>query len=169
MKINIKAVNLDLTPALNQYLEEKIGSLSKFLKNYEIEGEIQARVEVSRTTRHHHHGNVFRTEINLILPKKILRSVAEREDIRITIDEAKVLFAQEKKGSRRKKTILKELGPDPKTEKPVLILDGRYGPYISNGTRTFVSIPKDTKPEELTLEKALELIKDKKGKKKTQK
>jgi len=102
MKINIKAVNLDLTPALNQYLEEKIGSLSKFLKNYEIEGEIQARVEVSRTTRHHHHGNVFRTEINLILPKKILRSVAEREDIRITIDEAKSKLQQEIKKHKQK-------------------------------------------------------------------
>jgi ribosomal subunit interface protein len=95
MKINIKAANLDLTPALNQYLEEKIDSLSKFLKNYEIEGEIQARVEVGRTSRHHHRGNVFRAEVNLILPKKILRSVAEREDIRVAIDEVKDELQQE--------------------------------------------------------------------------
>jgi len=89
MKITVKAANLDLTPALNRYLEEKIGSLSKFLKNYEIEGEIQVRVEVGRTTRHHHQGNVFRAEANLILPKKVLRGAAEKEDIRTAIDEVK--------------------------------------------------------------------------------
>ena len=89
MKINIKTSNLDLTPALNQYIEEKIGSLSKFLKNYEKEGEIQVRIEVARTTRHHHRGDVFRTEINLDLPGKMLRNVAEREDARFAINEAK--------------------------------------------------------------------------------
>jgi len=102
MKINIKATNLDLTPALNQYLEEKIGSLSKFLNNYEIEGEIQARVEVSRTTRHHHHGKVFKAEVNLILPKKILRSVAERKYIRVAIDETKSNLQQEIKKYKQK-------------------------------------------------------------------
>lgn len=102
MKINIKATNLDLTPALNQYLKEKIGSLSKFLKNYEIEGEIQARVEIGRTTRHHHRGNIFRAEVNLILPKKILRSVAEREDIRVAINEVKDELQQEIKKYKQK-------------------------------------------------------------------
>jgi len=89
MKINIKAINLDLTPALNQYIEEKIGSLSKFLKNYEVDSEIQARVEVARSTKHHHRGNVFKAEINLDLPKKILRSVVEKEDIRMAINGAR--------------------------------------------------------------------------------
>ena len=89
MKINIKASNLDLTPALNEYLEEKIGSLSKFLKKYEMEGEVLAQVEVARTTKHHHQGDVFRAEVNLTLPKKVLRGVAEKEDIRTAIDEVK--------------------------------------------------------------------------------
>ncbi|MEK7624615.1 MAG: ribosome-associated translation inhibitor RaiA [Patescibacteria group bacterium] len=89
MKINIKASNLDLTPALNQYIEEKVGSLSKFLKKYEMEGDLNAQVEVARTTRHHHQGDVFRAEINLTLPKKVLRGVAEKNDIRIAIDEVK--------------------------------------------------------------------------------
>jgi len=89
MKINIKTINLDLTPTFVQYIEEKIGSLSKFLKKYEIESEIQAQVEVARTTQHHHKGDVFKAEINLDLPGKILRSVAEREDARMAINEAK--------------------------------------------------------------------------------
>ncbi len=102
MKINIKTTNLDLTPALNQYVEEKIGSLSKFIKNYETEGEIQVRVEVARTTRHHHRGDVFRTEINLSLPGKILRSVAEKENARIAINKAKDELQQEIKKYNQK-------------------------------------------------------------------
>ena len=95
MKINIKTTNLDLTPALNQYIEEKIGSLSKFIKNYETEGEIKIQIEVARTTRHHHRGDVFRTAINLDLPGKMLRSVAEKEDARIAINKAKDELQQE--------------------------------------------------------------------------
>lgn len=85
----------------------------------------------------------------------------------VTLDDAKKIYAEPKKGrGGRVKKVLKELGKDPKTEKPIQVLDGKYGPYISNGTRTFVSIPENTKPEDMTLEKALELIKEKKGKKK---
>lgn len=105
MKINIKALNLDLTPALNQFIEEKIGSLSKFLKNYEAEEDVPIRIEVARTTRHHHSGDVFRTEINLDLPSKMLRSVAEREDVRFAINEAKDNLQQEIKKYNQKSKV----------------------------------------------------------------
>lgn len=80
----------------------------------------------------------------------------------ITLDEAIAIFKEEKKGRGRKATVLKDLGVDPATEKPVQVLDGKYGPYISNGTRTFVSLPKDTLPESMTLELALTLLAEKK-------
>ncbi|MFA5083969.1 MAG: ribosome-associated translation inhibitor RaiA [Candidatus Paceibacterota bacterium] len=105
MKITIKATNMDLTPALSQYIEEKVGSLAKFIKNYEIDSEIQARVEVGRSTRHHHSGNVFRAEVNLDLPKKILRSVAEKEDIRVAINRARDELQQEIKKRNQKSNI----------------------------------------------------------------
>ena len=96
------------------------------------------------------------------------RSIPKDKDLfDITLQEAKEIYAQEKKGrGARSKKVLKELGADPKTEKPVQVLDGRYGPYVSNGTRTFASLPKDTKPEDVTLGQALEWIKEKKSKKK---
>ena len=105
MKINVKATNLDLTPALNQFIEEKIGSLSKFLKNYETENDVPVRIEVARTTRHHHSSDVFRTEINLDLPGRMLRSVAEREDVRFAINEAKDGLQQEIKKYNQKSKV----------------------------------------------------------------
>ena len=48
-------------------------------------------------------------------------------------------------------------------------LEGPYGPYISNGTRVFASIPKDTNLETMTIAQVLDLLKQRKGKKKKQK
>ena len=94
------------------------------------------------------------------------RSIPKDKDLMtITLEEAREIYAEEKRGRRTKK-VLKALGTDPKTDKPVEILDGKYGPYVSNGTRTFASLPEHTKPEDMTLEKALELLAEKKGKKK---
>ncbi len=93
------------------------------------------------------------------------RSIPKDNDLfSITLPEAEAIFATEKKGrgGRAKATVLKDLGVDPKTEKPIQLLDGRYGPYISNGTRTFISLPKEMTQEELTLEKALDLLASKK-------
>ncbi len=89
MKINIKSTHLDLTPALKEYIEEKIGSLAKFLKRWDPEGVVEAYVEVARTTKHHHKGNVFRAETDLRVPGKVLRAEDEDWDIRAAIDRVK--------------------------------------------------------------------------------
>lgn len=86
MKINIKSTNLDLTPSLHAYIENKLGSLAKFLTRFDTEGVAEMWVEVARTTRHHHKGDVFMAEADLRLPKKILRAVEESADVRIAID-----------------------------------------------------------------------------------
>ncbi|MBI2515152.1 ribosome-associated translation inhibitor RaiA [Candidatus Wolfebacteria bacterium] len=89
MKINLKATNLDLTPAIREYLEKRIGSLEKFVKRFEIRGEVKLEVEIARTARHHRKGNVFYAEVNLHLPKKILRAEHSDADIRAAIDKVK--------------------------------------------------------------------------------
>jgi DNA topoisomerase-1 len=52
---------------------------------------------------------------------------------------------------------IKELGESPVTGKPVRVLNGRYGPYINDG-ETNANVPKDKKPEDVTLEEALSLL-----------
>lgn len=98
MKINIKATNLDLTPAIKQYIEEKIIGLEKLLSSKSIDWDpeigrptVEAFVEISRTTKHHHKGPVFRAEINVPMPGqgKVLRAEAEQWDIRVAVDQIK--------------------------------------------------------------------------------
>ena len=52
---------------------------------------------------------------------------------------------------------LRALGAHPNGGAPVRILDGRYGPYVTDGT-TNASLPKGTAPEALTMEQAVELM-----------
>ncbi len=100
------------------------------------------------------------------------RSIPKTLDIlTMTLADALAILATEKTSRRRKAaTVLKELGNDPESGKPIQLLDGRYGPYISNGTRTFVSLSKEETAETLTLVSALELLATKaktKGKKRS--
>ncbi len=86
MKITIKATGIDLTPPLKEFIEEKIGSLAKFIKRWDAEGLCEVWVEVGRTTKHHHKGDVFRAEATVRVPGKGLRAEDEDFDMRVAID-----------------------------------------------------------------------------------
>ncbi len=87
MKITIKSTKLGLTPALNVYIEEKLGRLSKLMKSWEENDSVLLRVEVARTTRHHKKGDVYRAEANLDVPGSEIRAEAENKNIRLAISE----------------------------------------------------------------------------------
>lgn len=89
MKLTLKATNLELTPSIKTFVEDKIGSLDKFIKRYEEMSEIKCEVEIARSTKHHKKGNVFYAEVNLHLPKKTLRAEFEGTDVRSAIDKVK--------------------------------------------------------------------------------
>ena len=96
MKIIIKATNLELTPAINEYIKEKIGFVDKFLnKKLEKESEIKIEVEIARTTKHHKSGDVYYAEANIHFPGKILRAEHSDWDIRVAIDKIKDILQQE--------------------------------------------------------------------------
>ena len=88
------------------------------------------------------------------------RSLEATDDVyTITLERAKELLAKPK-GQRRQRaaaTELRAMGPHPKGGAAVRILDGRYGPYVTDG-ETNASLPKGTAPEALTMEQAVELL-----------
>jgi len=90
MNIIIKGTNLKLHNDLKKYVNEKIGGLKKFIENENMDSNsITARVELARTTKHHQRGEVYKAEVNLHFPKKMLRNVAESDDIYKSIDDVK--------------------------------------------------------------------------------
>ncbi|HSR54509.1 MAG TPA: type I DNA topoisomerase [Acidobacteriota bacterium] len=94
---------------------------------------------------------------------KETRSLESDEQIfNITLQEAVAKINEPKrKGRSRSKKVLKELGDDPNTEgTKVQVLDGPYGPYITNGELN-ASLPKNLKPEEVSKEQALQILADK--------
>ena len=98
------------------------------------------------------------------------RSLEPDDDVyTITLERAKALLAQEKKSGRRQRAAAKELramGAHPQSGAAVRILDGRYGPYVTDGT-TNASLPKGTAPEALTMEEATALLEARAGTAKT--
>ena len=88
MKINIKA-GTDLTPSFRRYIEEKLGTLAKFIKRFDETGEAEIWLEISRTTRHHRKGDVFVAAVGLRLPRKVLRAEEYAGDARAAINRAR--------------------------------------------------------------------------------
>ena len=90
MNIIIKGTNLELHNDLKEYVNEKIGGLKKFIKNEDVNSDsVIVRVELAKTTQHHQHGDIYKAEVNLQLPKKMFRSVDESDDIYKSIDKVK--------------------------------------------------------------------------------
>jgi ribosomal subunit interface protein len=86
MVINLKTKNLEATPSLHALIDEKLGSLSKFLKEFEAEGVDELTIMIARTTVHHAKGEVFEVKADLRLPKKVLRVSEIGNDIRVAVD-----------------------------------------------------------------------------------
>jgi DNA topoisomerase-1 len=79
--------------------------------------------------------------------------------LEVTLAEALALLAQPKgrRGAAARKEPLKVFETSPVTEQPVQLLDGRYGPYVTDG-KTNASIPRTMSAEEVTFERALDLL-----------
>ncbi|HQU41773.1 MAG TPA: type I DNA topoisomerase [Pirellulales bacterium] len=85
---------------------------------------------------------------------------ADVSPLEVTLDQAVALLAEPKKARRgfgAPQEPLRTLGDSPATKQPVRLLQGRYGLYVADGA-TNASLPKGLTPEELTLDRAVELL-----------
>ncbi len=81
----------------------------------------------------------------------------------ITLEEAAAILAQPKlRGRAAAAPPLKELGNDPVSGNPMVVKEGRFGPYVTDG-ETNASLRKDDSIEELTDERASELLSDRRA------
>jgi DNA topoisomerase-1 len=92
------------------------------------------------------------------------RSLASEDQLfTLTLDEALALLAAPKqRGRAAAKPPLRELGVDPLTDKPLVIKDGRFGPYVTDGESN-ASLRRGQLPETLTVEQASEMLSEKRA------
>ncbi len=89
---------------------------------------------------------------------------SEDQIFSVTLSEAEAIFAQPKlRRGQRVKPPLAELGDSPDTGTPVRVLDGRFGPYVTDGT-TNATVPRGTDPSAITLEEGVELLRERAAK-----
>ncbi|MGW0628462.1 type I DNA topoisomerase [Streptomyces sp. NPDC001984] len=82
----------------------------------------------------------------------------------ITLEEAQAIYAQPKqRGRAAAKPPLKELGEDPVSAKPVVVKDGRFGPYVTDG-ETNATLRSGDSVETITPERGFELLAEKRAK-----
>jgi len=94
------------------------------------------------------------------------RSLPADEDIySVGLDRALALLAQPKQRRGSQKKVIADLGTHPESGESVQVCEGRYGPYVTDGSKN-ATLPKDVAPDKLTMDQAVDLLAKAKTKKK---
>lgn len=89
MKINIQTIEMELTPAIRLYVDKKFSLLHKLIAKHEDRDAVLAKVELGRTNRHHHSGELFKAEAHVKVGKNSFNASSTKEDLYAAIDEVK--------------------------------------------------------------------------------
>ncbi|MGI3785436.1 MAG: topoisomerase C-terminal repeat-containing protein, partial [Janthinobacterium lividum] len=82
----------------------------------------------------------------------------------ITLEQAETIYAQPKqRGRAAAKPPLAELGPDPVSGRPMVVKEGRFGAYVTDGELN-ATLRRDDEPTTITAERGAELLADKRAK-----
>lgn len=120
MKINIKATNIELTPAISAYVEKKLSAIEKFLGGSK---DVVAKVEVGKSTQHHKSGDIFKAEVHISGAGADYYALSEESDLYAAIDLVKdeivrnlahekgKRFALARRGARKVKEMIKGFNP----------------------------------------------------------
>jgi putative sigma-54 modulation protein len=84
MTTNIKATNIEMTEPIKAYVEDKTNSLIKFFDNIQ-----QIDAEVGTESAHHNKGKIFFAEMNVHVPKKLIRVRKNATNLYKAIDKVK--------------------------------------------------------------------------------
>ena len=85
MNTSTKGINISLTPAISDYITKRLDKINKLIGD---DASVQCTVEVSRTTSHHHKGEIFRAEIRVVGSGRNIYATSEKEDLYMAIEDA---------------------------------------------------------------------------------
>jgi len=106
--MNIKATNMDLTPAIRERVEVAISYAMRHMQT-PIES-IKTDVEVEKTTSHHNKGEIFRAEINMNVAGRFYRAEDTSSDLYQAIDAARDELVRQRKDNKEKRQTLMRRG-----------------------------------------------------------
>lgn len=86
MKINVKSTRLELTDAIRDYFQEKMDMVEKCLGGLAV---INCDVEIEKVVGGQHKGDIYRAEVNLQVPRELLRVEKTENDLYKAIDKVK--------------------------------------------------------------------------------
>ena len=117
--------------------------------------------------RHPETGQPIEVGINRYGPyikhDRFVRLGPEDDVLTIGMNRAMALLQDAAKKTRPGPKVLKELGAHPKDKKPVVLYQGRFGPYVKHGQQT-ASLRKGHDPDQLTMEEAVTVLEAKAAK-----
>jgi len=87
LKIDIRGEEIELTEAITEAVEKKLGALDKFLESVGTPKEL--RVNVGKTTDHHNNGKIFMAEADLLIPGHKIHAEAMGDELYAAIDKLK--------------------------------------------------------------------------------
>lgn len=109
MQIKIKTTNIELTDAIESYVNEKISSVEKFAIPHENENPV-VQVEIGKTTNHHQSGDVFIAEANMRVRGKHFHATSEKNDLYAAIDDMRNELVRELSSHKEKARTLVRKG-----------------------------------------------------------
>lgn len=100
MRIIISTKNISLDAPIENFVNEKIGGLEKFLKD--PNNLVEVRVEIGKPSKHHRSGREYYAEANIKIGGKLLRATCQHEDLRNAVVDIKNELQQQIKKLKEK-------------------------------------------------------------------
>jgi len=98
MTFNIRAMGMELTPAINQYAEEKLSGLEKYLDNI-----LHIEVDLGLDTHHHNKGEIYKCVGMVEVPGNMFRVEKSEKDLYKAIDKVRDHLREEMTAWKEKK------------------------------------------------------------------
>jgi putative sigma-54 modulation protein len=89
MNINIRAMHMELTPAIREYVEEKFSMLEKYAHNIML-----VEIDLGKNSNHHQKGEVFTCSAVIKTTHDVFKIEKEEEDLYKAIDKVKDHFRE---------------------------------------------------------------------------
>jgi putative sigma-54 modulation protein len=111
IRISFKTKQIELTPEIRAYAEEKISLIEKLIPEADTDA-VLAEVDLGKTTAGQKTGDIYRAEVNLTVAGQLIRAEAVDQNINSAIDEVRAEIERRLRKMRTKQSVKTRRGGD---------------------------------------------------------